>query len=222
METAFGDIIPFALGIAISPIPVIATILMLLSPRARATASAFSIGWVVGVSIAAVIFTSVGALVELGESDTSAPIRGVVRLALATALLLLAIRAFRRRPRGDASPTMPSWMASVTDMTTTRASALGLMLAVANPKNLVMAASAGIAVGHAGPGGAMVVGGVVFVIVAVSTVVAPVVVFLVAPERVSGALERLREWLVRNNSVIITVLLVFLAVSNLGKGIDAF
>ncbi len=37
MGSAIGDTLPLALGIAISPIPIIAAILILLSPRARGT-----------------------------------------------------------------------------------------------------------------------------------------------------------------------------------------
>ena len=37
MNEVMGQILPLALGVAISPIPIIAAILMLLSPRARAT-----------------------------------------------------------------------------------------------------------------------------------------------------------------------------------------
>jgi hypothetical protein len=38
------------LGVAISPIPVIATVLMLLSARARVTAPMFALGWLLGVT----------------------------------------------------------------------------------------------------------------------------------------------------------------------------
>ena len=35
MGNAIGNILPLALGVAISPIPIISVILMLLSPKAR-------------------------------------------------------------------------------------------------------------------------------------------------------------------------------------------
>ena len=37
MNLVIGEILPLAVGIAISPIPIIAAILMLLSPRAKGT-----------------------------------------------------------------------------------------------------------------------------------------------------------------------------------------
>jgi hypothetical protein len=44
-----GDVLAPAVGIALSPIPIIAAILMLLSPRAGRTAPAFASGWFAGV-----------------------------------------------------------------------------------------------------------------------------------------------------------------------------
>ena len=50
MADVIGEILPLALGIAISPIPIIAAILMLLSPRAKGTSLGFLLGWVRGSS----------------------------------------------------------------------------------------------------------------------------------------------------------------------------
>jgi hypothetical protein len=62
-----GDILPLALGIAISPVPIIAGILMLLSARAGAT-SGFLAGWILGIIIATSVFTAIaGSLTTGGE-----------------------------------------------------------------------------------------------------------------------------------------------------------
>ena len=49
MNLVIGEILPLAVGIAISPIPIIAAILMLLSPRAKGTSVGFMIGWLAGI-----------------------------------------------------------------------------------------------------------------------------------------------------------------------------
>jgi hypothetical protein len=41
MGSVIGDFLPQALGVAISPVPIIATILMLLAPKAGATSVGF-------------------------------------------------------------------------------------------------------------------------------------------------------------------------------------
>jgi hypothetical protein len=44
MGQAIGEVIPFAVGIAISPVSIIAVILMLFSPRARVNGLFFLVG----------------------------------------------------------------------------------------------------------------------------------------------------------------------------------
>jgi MFS family permease len=67
----FGDVLPLALGIAVSPVPVIATILMLLSPRAKATSAAFAGGWVGGITVAIVVFDLLGGLLPDRSEDSA-------------------------------------------------------------------------------------------------------------------------------------------------------
>ena len=71
MGSVIGDILPMALGVAISPVPIIAVILMLLAPRARAASVAFMLGWVIGV---VVVVGAVTFLVQpAGSSDPDDP-----------------------------------------------------------------------------------------------------------------------------------------------------
>jgi hypothetical protein len=49
-----------------------------------------------------------------------------------------------------------------------------------------------------------------------------VVGYLIASARLAGPLDKLREWLVDNNAVIMTVLLLVIGVSMIGKGLANF
>ncbi|HUK72944.1 MAG TPA: GAP family protein [Streptosporangiaceae bacterium] len=49
MGQAIGGSLPLAIGIALSPIPIIAVVLMLTTPRARANGPAFVLGWLLGL-----------------------------------------------------------------------------------------------------------------------------------------------------------------------------
>ena len=44
-----GDILPTAIGVAISPVPIIAVILMLFSAKAKRNGLAFLLGWLGGL-----------------------------------------------------------------------------------------------------------------------------------------------------------------------------
>jgi threonine/homoserine/homoserine lactone efflux protein len=97
------------------------------------------------------------------------------------------------------------------------------LLSAVNPKNLLMAISAGLIIGGANLSlGDTTVVIVVFVLLAACTVLVPVVGYLIASARMAGPLDSLRGWLVGNNATIMAVLLLVIGVSVIGKGIASF
>jgi threonine/homoserine/homoserine lactone efflux protein len=223
MGSAIGDTLPLALGIAISPIPIIAAILMLLSPKARGTSVGFLIGWLLGIVVAVVVFTLLSGLIPAPATGTSQPIVGTVKIVLGALLLLLALRQWRSRPKPDEQAALPKWMAAIDQMTAGRGFLLAFVLAAVNPKNLLLAAGAGMSIGTAGlSAGAATVVIVVFVIVAGCSVAVPVIGYLVAADRMRGPLDGLRGWLVDNNATVMAVLLLVIGVVLVGKGIASF
>jgi threonine/homoserine/homoserine lactone efflux protein len=100
---------------------------------------------------------------------------------------------------------------------------LGFLLSAVNPKNLLLAISAGLIIGGAGLAvGQSVVIITIFVLLAASTVLVPVVAYLLASDRLAGPLDRLKEWLVDNNAAIMAVLLLVIGVAVIDKGIGNF
>ena len=223
MNGVIGEILPLALGVAISPVPIIAAILMLLSPKAKGTSVGFLLGWVAGIVVAVVVFTLLASVLSESDSDTSKPIAGTVKIVLGLLLLLLAAKQWRSRPTGGTEPALPRWMGAIDTMTPARALALGFLLSGLNPKNLLMAAAAGLAIGSAD---LRVNGSIatiaVFTVIAASTVAVPVIAYLLAAARMASPLEALRTWLVHNNSTVMAVLLLVIGVVMVGKGIGSF
>lgn len=223
MGSAIGQTLPLALGIAISPIPIIAAILMLLSPKARVTSVGFLLGWVVGIVVAVTVFTLLAATIPPAESDASQPIKGVIQLVLGALLLLIAFAQWRKRPQGGAEPEMPKWMRAIDKISFPLALGLGLLLSALNPKNLIMAAGAGVDIGAAQlPVGQIVAVIAIFTVLAASTVLVPVVGYLFAAARLRGVLDALRGWLATENAVIMAVLMLVIGISMIGKGIASF
>lgn len=223
MGAAIGEILPLALGVAISPIPIIAAILMLLSPRARVTSVGFLLGWVLGIVVAVTVFTLLSSILPEQDSDASNPAQGTIQLILGALLLLLAVGQWRKRPRRGVEPAMPKWMQAIDKMTFPVAFGLGFVLSAVNPKNLLMGAGAGVDIGSAGLAvGEIVLVIAVFTVIAASTVLVPVVGYLVAASKLRDPLDALRGWLEKENAVIMAVLLLVIGVSLIGKGIAGF
>ena len=223
MGPVIGEILPLAVGIAISPVPIIAAILMLLSPKAKGASVGFLLGWITGIVVAIVVFTLLSSVLPAQDESGSSPVRGVIKIILGALLLFLALRQWRGRPAEGEQATMPKWMSAIDSVTAGKALGLGFLLSAVNPKNLLMAISAGLIIGGAGLAVEQtVVVIVIFVLLAASTVLIPVVAYLIASERLAGPLDRLRAWLVNNNATIMAVLLLVIGVAVIGKGIGSF
>jgi threonine/homoserine/homoserine lactone efflux protein len=223
MGSVIGEILPLAVGIAISPVPIIAVILMLLSPRAKATSMGFLLGWLVGIIVAIVLFTLLSSVLPQQDPSDSSPVAGVIKIILGALLLFLAAKQWRARPAEGEQAAMPKWMSAVDSMTAAKGLGLGFLLSAVNPKNLLMAASAGVIIGGANLGlGDSTIVIVVFVLIAGCSVMIPVIGYLVAAARMAGPLDSLKGWLVDNNATIMAVLLLVIGVSVIGKGIANF
>jgi threonine/homoserine/homoserine lactone efflux protein len=221
--SVIGEILPLAVGIAISPIPIIAVILMLLSPKAKVTSVGFLLGWLAGILVAIVLFTLLSSVLPQQDESGSSPVAGTIKIILGALLLFLAGKQWRERPGEGEQAAMPKWMSAIDSFTAIKGLGLGFLLSAVNPKNLLLAISAGLIVGDAGLSfGTTAVIIAVFVLLAGSTVLIPVIGYLVASDRLAGPLDRLRGWLVDNNATIMAVLLLVIGVSVIGKGIASF
>ncbi|MGP8059794.1 MAG: GAP family protein [Acidimicrobiales bacterium] len=220
MKAVIGDILPLALVVTISPINIIAAILLLFSRRPLLNASSYFVGFVLGVAAVLAGFVAIaGALNLTAGSDTSRGAAGVM-LVLGVALLVAAVRKFRGRPRSGEEPSTPKWMDGIAGYSAARSFVVGVAVGAFNPKNLVVGLAAAVAVGSAGLSIAAQIGATtVYVVVAVLGVAAPIVTMVVLGEKAQPVLDKWRLWLDENNAVVMAVLFVIFGVVLVGKGI---
>lgn len=210
---AIGAVLAFAVGVGISPIPIIAVILMLFSARAHVNGPVFAVGWVIGLTVVMTAVYLLAGSLDVARSSSESGVSWF-KVALGVALLALAARKWRNRPGPDDEPTMPRWMASVDHVAPGRAFGLALVLSVANPKNLMLALGAGTSLAQLDPSSGEAVAGVAtFVLVGSSVVLLAVGYDLIARERARESLDRARTWLTtHDDAVMATLFLVFGAV----------
>lgn len=216
VATLIMEILPFAIGVFASPLPVIMAVVFLFTPRPRPTSVTYVVTWVLGVTAATVVFALLAGLID--DQEQTRGWAAWLRVALGAVLVLMAVKMWSGR---DAQST-PRWLAAIMDAGPREAVRFGVLMSAANPKELLMALAAGLAVGTsdvgiAGSAGAIVV----FVGVGAASVVAPLVVFLVGGDSTLERLSTAREWLQRNNAAVAAVVLaligLFLLVGGLAK-----
>jgi threonine/homoserine/homoserine lactone efflux protein len=221
MGEAIGQSLSIAVGVAISPVPIIAVILMLVTPRARANGPAFVAGWLLGLAV-------VGAVVMLVAPDATSDEGGpatwvsVLKLVLGAALVSLALKQWRGRPHED-EQAAPKWMGAIDSFSVPKAAAAGAVLSAANPKNLLLAVAAAAAIAQTGiPAGQQALAYAIFAVIGTVGVAAPVVIYFALGERAGPILDRLKAWMARNNAVIMAVLLLVIGAKLIGDAITGF
>ena len=219
MGSVIGEVLPVAVAVAVSPVPVIAVILMLFTPEARRNSVAFLLGWLLGLIVVGSIVLIAGDVAsdDSGESTVS----GVVKLVFGLLFLVLAVRSWRSRPKAGEDPEMPGWMAAIDGFGAVKSAGIAALLSGLNPKNLALTAAGAATIAAAGLTTGEEIGAfAVFVTIASTTVAAPVLVYLIMGDRVQGGLNSLKEWLLANNNTVMAVLLVVLGAKLLGDAIS--
>ena len=223
MGEAIGQALPLAVGIALSPIPIIGVVLMLGTPRARQNGPAFVCGWVVGlVGVGTVVLLIAGGA-NASENGSPSDWASVVKLALGLVLLWVASKQWRGRPRPGEQAALPSWMESVDHFGAPRSAALALALSAVNPKNLLLIVAAATAISQTGiSAGDQAIAFAVFVAVAALGPTVPVILYFAMGERSKSLLDELRQWMAHNNATIMAVICLLIAAKLIGDGIGGF
>jgi len=195
-------------------------VLLLGSEHGVEKGVAFVAAWLVGLAgIGAVTLLFAGAL-DASEAGGPATWVSVVLLAVGVLLVVLAVRQWRGRPRGDAEAPMPRWMQRMDGFTPVKAAELGLALTVLNPKNLMLVAVAALEIADLGLSTGYEIGVLaVFVLIASAGVLLPLIAALALGDGSRAPLEAVRGWMVRSNAAIMTVLLLLIGAKLIGDAI---
>jgi len=217
---AIGGLLPFAVGVALSPTPIVAMVLMLITPKARVNGLVFVLGWVVGVAVVGAILLALAD--PTGASDDGEPAEWTywLKLVLGVLLLLVAVREWRARPKPGAEVPMPKWMGMLDGITAPKAGGLAFALSALNPKNLLFIVGGAAVVAQAGLStGDQVVAWIVFTVIATIGVAAPLVIYFAMGDRAASILDGLKSWMAHNNTAVMAVLCLIIGVKLIGDAV---
>lgn len=221
MGDAIGQVLSLGVGVALSPLPIVAVVLMLATPRGRVNGPAFLLGWIIGLAVTGTIVLLVSSGASASEDGAPAAWVSWLKIALGVLTLLVGIKQFRDRPRGDAAPELPKWMQAIDKFTPGRSLAIAIALSAVNPKNLLITVAAAAAIAQTGiTAGEQAIALAVFIAIGTLGVGAPVALYFALGERSAKFLGDLRDWMARNNATIMAVLLLVIGAKLLGDGVS--
>ena len=216
---AIGHLLPFAVALALSAVPILATLFILLSPNRKRSALPFLIGSLIGIFVVAALCTLAAQAVPAARSprrpDT---VIGALEIIIGAALIVLAIFSFRRARKRSNTP-IPAWLKSSGSLGPWSSFGLALVLNI-RPKALLIAVAAGLTVrADAETLTDAVIALAIYTVIAASTVLVPIIATIAAPERTEPKLIAGRDWMIRNGEAITSIIGVVIGVVIVGMGL---
>jgi hypothetical protein len=202
----------------LSPLPIVAVILMLFSARAKTNGISFVAGWVAGLLVVG------GAVLLLGGDSAGKPSQPslsslVIQALLGVLLLAAAVKQLRGFRAQSGEPDMPRWMRTIDDFSAGKAFGVAALLSGVNPKNLALNAAGVLVITQAGMSSTQEwTTLIVFVVLSSLTVALPVLYFFVGGEKAKAQLGSWKVWLIANNAAVMSVLFVIFGVKLLAAG----
>ncbi len=222
MGQAIGGSLPLAVGVALSPVAIIAVVLMLTTERARVNGPAFVLGWLIGLAVIGTIVLAIAKPADASSSGEPATWVSWLKIALGVLLLRVALRQFRSRPRGEEQAPLPKWMGAIDEFKPAAALGAGALLTAVNPKNLLLTVGGAAAIAQTGISiGQQAIAYLVFAVIGAIGVAVPVVIYFAMGSRSADVLAKLRDWMGQHNAVIMTVLCLIIGVKLIGDAISS-
>jgi threonine/homoserine/homoserine lactone efflux protein len=204
MGELLAQLIPTAIVGALSPLPVLVAIALLMSERGLAKAAAFTAALtgtflVMGLVVLAVADT------DGADSDGGRAVAGAVIAVVGGFLVVMALKQLLGAPDPDATP--PRFMERLDQMPPGRAAVLGLVTALVNVKQLGIFVAGVSQIVTAGVTGTQAwIALLVFVLLLQAGVIVPIVGVAVAREPATRWLRSFQGWLTRHKRTISIVL----------------
>jgi threonine/homoserine/homoserine lactone efflux protein len=213
-----GALLPAAAGIALSPIPLVAVIVVVSGGRGAILGVSFAAGWVLGLTALTGVAVAVG---ELVGSDDAATWASLLRMLLGGALVVLGVRTLvRSRSAADGAAKQPGWLQGIGSAGPGRTAAIGAAVAALNPKNVAFALASASVIGQVDQdASSVVIEAAVFVLMASSGVLGIIAFRLIGGDRSADVLSRLHDQLLRHHDAILAAVLLLIGANIFGGGL---
>lgn len=207
-----------AFGIAASPSPVIAMLILLMTRRATVNAIYFLTGWFTGLLLVGLITLFGTSLLEF--SSVGSGNAGNLRIILGVVFLIISVLMARQIPRKGQQPAPPAWLDKLENFRFPQSFGFGFFFSVPNVKNasLVVTGLSEVLPHHLG-GAAEITVLLLFCLTASMGVMIPPVIYMLFGDRATSAFSVMKQWLIRNRALILFLILLFFGVLWLVQGL---
>lgn len=218
MLIVIGQVLPLALALALSSVPIASCLALLLRNPRRSASVLFALGYTAGMAALVALLGSV-LPVPLG-GDAHRGVHGLVEIAIGVAVVVLGV-VTARRPAG--SGRLGAGLHRLTGALSGLHPGFALLLGISldlRPKSILVAGAIGVVLAGAEPTGAEVaVVTTIATAIGASTVIVPVVIGVLRRGRARARLEEFDHWISRNGRTVTVVVLLVIGAVVIGNGL---
>ena len=222
MLSVIGQLLPLAVAVALSSVPILAVLVLLLGAARPRVPTLFVVGYVAGLVTITSLFAIFLHAIPANTSVGPEPFVGVLEILVGVALLVYAVIELRRHPQAAERETLPRWMVALGRMRSLPALGLGFALNI-RPKSILLAIAAGLVIGPAKlPVSEDVIVIAIYVLIGGSSVGGPALFALIRPDKARPALAATERWLLRNDTTVAIIVATVIGTVIIGNGISRF
>jgi len=217
MWSTMGSLLPIAVAMALSTVPITITLIILQSPSRRRSSIPYLAGWV--VSLAVVVLAAAGGVLALPVSRRER----LTAIAIAEIVVggLLVVFGILVWQRSNNSPSRArTWLDGVGSVGPLASFGVGIAMGL-RPKALLLGAASGFSLATRSLNSTDTAIAVAFYVgISASTVAVPIVLTLVSPTRMEPRLVVWHDWLNRNGRVVTALIMLIIGIVIMAAGIS--
>jgi Sap-like sulfolipid-1-addressing protein len=214
MQALIVSVVLLGLAVAVSsPTSVLAVLMILEMTSGVRRGVAFVVGWVATIALFGVVLVLFPAFDFQRSQTTPSRAASIAELAVGVALVGAATAVHRRPVRETPKDPIPEWLARLVGRHWAVAFAAGAFMLT---YSITIVAALEILKAHVGTVD-KIVALAVYGAASIVTIMAPIVLALVAPERAATALAAFRRWLTVHSRTISVVVLAVIGLAIIAK-----
>ena len=218
MFHAFSISLPIALGIAASPGPILALMILLMTPRAIPNSYSFLLGWFIVLMLVGTLFLHSPGLNEFSGDPTL--LSGWIRISLGSSFLLYSLFIAKDIPKKGEAVAPPKWLGKVDSYGLVHALIIGFIFSGPNIKNAAMVATGAASIHGEGLSSFQeLIVLILFCFFASLGVLLPHSIFLLFRDNAESVFAKMKIWLLRNRVLILMLVLIIFGSLSLYRGI---
>lgn len=214
MQTLIVSVVLLGLAVALSsPTSVLAVLVILEITSGVRRGVAFVVGWVATIALFGVVLVLFPAFDFQRSQTTPSRAASIAELVIGAALVAGAVVVHRRPVRETPKDPIPEWLTRLVGRHWAVAFAAGAFMLT---YSLTIVAALEILKAHVGTVD-QIVAYAVYGVTSILTIMVPILITLVAPERAAATLTAFRQWLTNHSRTISVVLLAAIGLAIIAK-----